>query len=286
MTTPAKQPPHHETLTCYINYGCRLPDCKERYRAYNQRRDAARKAGEWQPHADAEPIRQHLLKLTEQGVTLHRIAALAGIAHGTLHPLFQPQHGGRRPVRHIVTTELATKILAISPDSATPAQLNPTGTARRIQALVANGWPMRYLARHLDLGGTYVHQFVQRSSKDHLVLATTAEKVADGYERMKDLRPARRGVEPVHVKKARNMAASRGWPPPKYWADRMDAIDDPHFTPEYKKLRAEILAEEAHWLITAGRLSRDGAAARLGVSLFTVDRALREHPQTGQELAA
>lgn len=287
MTAAAKPlPPHHNSLTCYTNYGCRLPECVERYRAWDRQRRAARKAGQWQPHVDAEPVRQHLRTLAEHGITLHRAAEMAGIGARSLHPLFQPQHGRRRRHQHTVRAELAAKILAITPEAATPAKVDPTGTARRIQACVAVGWPMRYLAPHFGLSDTYVHQIIQRSSKDHLLLAATAAKVADGYERVKTQKPHRHGIRPVDVKKARNLAASRGWPPPKYWADRMDVIDDPHFQPEYGLLRAQIIAEEAHWLMTAGRLNREQAAARLGVSLFSVDRALREHPQDGLAVAA
>jgi AraC-like DNA-binding protein len=282
----AKRPPHHNTLTCYTNYGCRLPDCAERYREWDRNRRAARKAGQWQPHVEAEPVRQHLRMLNDHGITLHRAAEMAGIGPRSLHPLFQPQTGRRRRHQHTVRTEIAAKILAIRPETVTPGRVDPTGTARRIQALVAIGWPMRYLAAHFGIGDTYVHQIIQRSTKDHLVLAATAEKIAARYEHVKTLQPARHGVRARNVKQARNMAASRGWPPPKYWADRMDVIDDPDFEPEYRKLRAEILAEEAHWLMTAGGLDRDQAAARLGIARFTIDRALREHPQDEQELAA
>lgn len=278
MTTAVREAPHHNTLTCYTNYRCRRPDCVERYLAWDRQRRAARAAGQWQPLVDAEPVRQHLRLLAEHDITLHRAAELADVPKCTLHRLLPTQHGQRRPVTHTVRADLAAKILAIDPAAATPGRVDPTGTVRRIQALVANGWPMSNLAGHIGLSPRYVHVLVARSS-DCLIYGSTAAKVAAGYEEAKHLRPARHGVQPRIVKMARNLAASRGWPPASYWADRMDVIDDPHFTPEHKKLRAEIIAEEAHWLMTAGGLDRDQAAERLGIARFTVDRALREHPQ-------
>lgn len=285
-TTDKPTPPNHDTLTCYVNYRCRLPGCVDRYRAWDRERRAARKAGQWQPHVDAEPIRQHLRTLNAHGVTLHRVSEIAGIGPRSLHPLFQPSTGKRRRVQHTVTTELANKILAITPETATPGLLEPTGSARRIQALVAAGWPMRYIGLQLGFGDTYIHQLIKRSAVGHLVSATTARKITDGYEVLKTRKPVRHGVSSRAVTLARNYAASRGWPPPRYWNDRMDVIGDPHFAPEYKRLRAEILAEEAHWLMTAGGLDRDQAAARLGIARFTVDRALREYPQDDMEQAA
>jgi hypothetical protein len=280
VTTAAavRTPPHHATRTCYTKYNCRLPDCVQRYYAWDARRRAAQAAGEWQPHVDADPVREHLRTLARHGITLHRAAEIAGIGPRSLHPLFQPENGQRRPIRHTVRPEIAARVLAIDPEKARPAKIDPTGTARRIQALVAIGWPMSHTADHLRLSRTYVHALVKRSTRDHLILASTADKVDDGYLQIKDRRPCRYGITPLMIKKARNLAASRGWPPPAYWDGRMDVIDDPHFAPEYGITRAEILAEEARWLIGGG-LTRDQAAAQLGVSRFYVDRALREHAE-------
>jgi hypothetical protein len=284
--TTDRQPPHHNTLTCYVNYGCRLPACIDRYRAYNRSRDAAKKAGQWQPHVDAEPIRQHLRMLNQHGITLHRAAEIAGIGPRSLHPLFQPQNGRRRRHQHTVRAELAEKILAIQPEKTVPGKVDPTGTARRIQACVAIGWPMSYLAPHFNLSDTYIHQLIQRSSKDCLVLATTAAKVADGYERVKTKKPHKHGIRPLDITRARNMAATRGWPPPKYWATRMDVIDDPHFTPEYKVKVADLLTEEATFMANVACLSRDEIATRLGRDRWYIDRLLDGPDQNDMEAAA
>ncbi|MFJ6566559.1 hypothetical protein ACIQNU_04010 [Streptomyces sp. NPDC091292] len=280
MTTAVREAPHHRTLTCYVNYGCRLPECAERYREWNRNRTRAKRAGQWQPHVDAEPVRQHLRTLKEHGISIRQAATLAGVRGCSLHPLFH------RPVRHTVRPEIAAAVLAIDPANTAPTYIDPTGTGRRIEALVADGWPMAHLADHIGVYHTYVHALTQRSHNGQKVRATTAAKVSDAFDRLATTKPARHGVNPKHFKQSRNMAASRQWPPTAYWADRMDVIDDPHFRPEYKKLRAEIIAEEAHWLITAGRLNREQAADRLGVSLFSIDRALREHPQDQMEVAA
>ncbi|MFI9598870.1 hypothetical protein ACIHCX_03145 [Streptomyces sp. NPDC052043] len=286
MTRRTGEPPHHNTLTCYTNYGCRLPDCVERYRAWRDGREAAIKAGEWQPHVDAEPVRQHLLMLAERKITLHRAAAMAGVGLSSLHPLFQPQNGRRRPVRHTVRAEVAAKVLAVTPDAATPGRMDPTGTARRIKALVADGWPMRHIGYQLGFGATYVHQIVQRAADGHLVVTSTALTVADGYERLKDQQPSEHGVSQRVINLARNHATSRRWPPTRYWADRMDVIDDPHFEPMYGLKRREIVAQDANWVMRTTGLDRATTAARLGISKAYIDHAFREHPEYAIEVAA
>lgn len=286
MTRRTGEPPHHKTLTCYANYGCRLPECVDRYRAWRGRREAAIKAGEWQPHVDAEPVRQHLLMLAEHDVSLHRVAAMAGIGLNSLHPLFQPRNGRRRPVRHTVRAEVAAKVLAITPDTATPGRMDPTGTARRLQALVADGWPMRHLGRHLGFGDTYIHQIIQRAADGHLILTSTALTVADGYERLKDKQPKKHGVGQRVINLARNHAASRRWAPTRYWAGRMDVIDDPDFEPMYGVTRREIVAQDAGEVMRFAGLDRAAAAERLGVSKSYIEHAFRDFPQYAVEVAA
>jgi hypothetical protein len=278
------EPPHHNKLTCYTDYGCRLPECVERRRQWQ--RELRRKKREGQPPLiDAGPVRAHLYRLQAAGVTTYRVALIAGIDDWTVRA-FMPSSTGHRARKHTTSPEIAAKILAVTPEQAITGYTDGTGTRRRIQALAANGWPVRRLAEHLGLHGTYMGDLVNGRQQDRPVFAATAEKVARAYDQLKDQRPTRRGIEPRVAKRIRGIAAARHWPPTKYWDKFPGAIDDPHFTPEHGKLRAEILAEEAHWLITAGRLDREQAAARLGVSLFSIDRALREHPQDDLQQAA
>ena len=286
MSRRSGEPPHHNTLTCYANYGCRLAACVDRYRAWRARREEALKAGEWQPHVDAEPVRQHLTMLAEHNITLHRAAAMAGVGLNSLHPLFPPRQGRRRPRRHTVRAEIAQKVLAVTPESVLPGRMDATGTVRRIQALVADGWPMRHQSHIFGFGNTYVHQIVDRGTNGHLVLSGTACTVAEGFERLKDEQPSEHGVGQRVINLARNHATSRRWPPTSYWADRMDAIDDPHFTPDFGVKRREIVAQDAHWVMTTVGLGRAATADRLGVSKAYIDHAFRDHPEYAVEAAA
>jgi hypothetical protein len=274
VTTAVRQPPHHDNLTCYTDYRCRLPQCIERYNAYDRERGRAITAGTWQPLLDAEPIRQHLLTLHAAGITIYRVAAITGLQYRQVRSFTQHDYGNAAPRKRRVTREVAAKILAVTLADHTPGNVDCTGSRRRVQALMAIGWPLVYIAERAGIHPSNRSSIVSRPT----IRATTAQKIAAAYDEMRDQKPARHGVRSTSIKRAKQQAAANRWPTPKYW-DETGAIDDPEWQPEYKKLRAEIIAEEAHWLMTMGGLDRDQAAERLEVSRFAVDRALREHPQ-------
>ncbi|MEV8548367.1 hypothetical protein AB0L04_00730 [Streptomyces glaucescens] len=280
MSRRSGEPPHHRNLTCYVNYGCRLPECADRYREWNRNRATAKRAGQWQPHVDAEPVRHHLRKLEEHGISIRQAATLAGVGARSLHPLFT------RPIRHTVRPEIAAAVLAIDPEQATPTRIDATGTARRIEALVADGWPMANLADHLGVYRSYVHALIRRHEDGQKILASTAAKVAAGYDHLAGKRPAKHGIKQRQIKQARNLAASRRWAPTSYWATRMDVIDDPDFEPLYGVTRREIIAQDAAWVMRTTGLDRHATAQRLGVDKSYLDHAFRDHPQYAVEVAA
>lgn len=272
MATIIRDAPHHNTLTCVKDYGCLLPGCRDRYKAYQRNRYHARVAGTWQPLVDAEPIRQHILTLHAAGITDVRISELANLPFATVAG-FTRIHGttnNRRARKRRCTTEVAAKVLAITTDEATPTCVDATGTRRRIQALVAAGWPMVHLAPHFGLAVRTVIALINQER----IYARNAKVVAEAYLRLTAMRPDRNGVSRRSVTRARNLAANRRWANKTYWADRMDVIDDPHFTPEYGLTRAELLAEEARWLIETGGLTRTQAAERLHKDRSYIDRVL------------
>ncbi|GAA2929450.1 hypothetical protein [Streptomyces enissocaesilis] len=275
MTTATRTtPPNHDTLTCYTEYRCRLPECVERNNAYDRRRNRAITAGTWQPLLDAEPVRQHLLALHAAGITIYRVAAITGLQFRVVRNFTQHDYNNAASRKRRVTRDVAAKILAVNLADHTPGNVDTTGSRRRVHALMAIGWPLLYTAERAGIHPSNRTVIIARPT----IRATTAQRIAAAYDEMRNQQPAKNGVRPTSIKRAKQQAAANRWPTPAYW-DETGAIDDPDFIPEYKKLRAEIIAEEAHWLMTMGGLDRDQAAARLGVARFTIDRALREHPQ-------
>lgn len=288
MTETLREAPNHDTTTCFTKYKCRRPACVERYNANERERNRLKKQGTYQRFADAAPVREHVLQLIAAGATPHGIARQSGASDTTVRGLL-PRQSSRRhaPLRHRILAENAAMLLALTPDDVIPRFTPALGTVRRIQALVANGWPMIRLGAHVGLYPTYVGDLVDRAARGETrVRGTTALAVACGYDMVRDWKPTRHGINKAAAAYARDFARGRDWPPTRYWDQFPGALDDPHFLPEYGKPRLRVVAEEASWLMTVGRLDRALAAERLGVDRSYLDRALAAHPMPGMGVAA
>lgn len=105
------------------------------------------------------------------------------------------------------------------------SRIDPTGTQRRLQALVAMGYTWRAIDRHLG------HQNLAEkwgNGRLRYVFPATATKVAKVYEKLSmTLPPNQTSREKAAVTKARNIARRNGWPPPLAW----DNIDNPDEQP-------------------------------------------------------
>lgn len=274
MSTAVREAPHHNTLTCYTNYGCRLPECVERRRQWARERYRGLRAGTWPPLIDASPVRKHLQQLLDAGLTVDAIAGTAGVTRESIATFEQSCRAGRGR-RQRTYPEFAKKILAVTPDNISSGRVDATGTHRRIQALVAAGWPLLHIGTQFDMHPQRPEQILRCKR----VYAATRQQIADGYERVILLRPERRGVTKDKARLSRERAQANRWPNPAYWADRMDDIDDPHFEPMYGITRREIVAKDANWIMRTAGLTKAATAERLGVDKSYVDHALRDHPE-------
>jgi lambda repressor-like predicted transcriptional regulator len=273
--TPAavREAPHHDTTTCYTDYRCRLPECVDRYNTRNRERLRAHKTGTWTALVDATPARRHVRRLQRQGMSGQAIAQAAGVSVHTVLDLLRPHPTKRRARRRRINPSIEVQILAVR--GPVSGRIDSTGTIRRVQALVARGWPVSHIARRAGLSCENSSEILQRPR----VYVTTAAAINDVYESLRRKRPEKHGVTRAHAAVARNRAARLGWVPPSYWDRQPGAIDDPEFVPEHHKTRLQVMAEEAHWLMTVGGLDRNGAAERLGVDRSYLDRALTTHPE-------
>jgi hypothetical protein len=269
--TTNRQPPHHENTVCVQWYSCRLPSCRDRF--YARRR--AIRAGLIQPArilVDAAPVRQHILDLQEAGLSISCIARQAGLAHTTVGNFLRPRPSARRGLQRQTTPETAAKILAVRP-------VTTIGTMRRIQALIAIGWPARKIAAGVS------NRWLFDLRPDTVIHATYAEKIITAYGELRHRKPEKHGVHAGHARRSRERAKTNRWPTPRYWDQHADDIDDPHFEPLYRVTRREIVAQDAHWLMRSG-LDKNAAAQRLGVDKSYIEHAFREHPQYAMETAA
>jgi hypothetical protein len=283
VTTAVREAPHHNKLTCIKHYGCRRPECVERYRTYQRERYHGRTTGTWQPLVDAEPVRQHILKLQATNFTAVRISELADLPFETVVGFLRAygNAGYRKSRKRRCTPEVAAKILAVTPDAGKPGVVDATGTIRRLRALVAAGFPMQHLGPRISLSCRTVRALIRQER----VYGRTAEAVDRLFEELKNENPAKHGIDRRSISRARSYAKDRKWATVKYWADRMDVIDDPHFEPMYGVTRGATLAADARELFGYG-VPVEQAAERLGVTRNHLQQELLRHPAPAEEVAA
>lgn len=206
---------------------CRCGPCTEAQRVYHADRRRKVAYRQWNPFVDAEPARLHVQALRRAGMGRRRIGELANVEQGMLWRL---EHGnakkGRPPTRQL-RKATADRILAVSAsldDLAGTALVDATGSHRRLQALVAVGWPQARIAQRLGVTAANMGSLMRRPR----VLASRARAIRDLYEELWDSVPDCNSTQQrLAVTRARAFAVSRGWAVPMAW----DNIDDPDEQP-------------------------------------------------------
>ncbi|MFI0900605.1 hypothetical protein [Streptomyces sp. NPDC020983] len=271
--------PDHGTLSRAKYHHCHCDKCRKASADYQRTRHRKRGYGTWQPLVDAEPIRQHLAMLREHGISYIRAAELAGLYAPTVGRLLYSV-GGRKPTQR-VRPETAAALLAVQPGAISTHRVDATGVHRRIQALAANGWPLRSLAPHFGVNPSTPGRLLNQTT----LCATTAKAVSDGYERIRNQRPEDNDVLPWDADKARRRAAQHGWRDPLFWED-YDHIDDPDFDPatvdrelnkfELGALRREEIAHLAAYGYTRETIHQRLTAGGHDITENTIQGILRE----------
>lgn len=234
---------------------------------YETHRHRQKAYGRWQPDRhDAEPVRQHVQALRAAGMGRRRIAELAGVADSSIQHLFTPRAGRSAPALY-VKQETAERILAVQPEDiaaavAGGALVDGTGTARRLQALVAIGYTQAALAELIGFTPANSTELF----RGHPVRATTARKVAALYDQL--------SMTPGSSQRARTRADKLGWVPPLAWDD--DTIDDPAAQPDTGLQRRVPFQEEYQELRELG-YNDTAIADRMGIQLASLYRQLERH---------
>ncbi|MFC5144242.1 hypothetical protein [Streptomyces aureoversilis] len=210
--------------------GCRCYPCGWAVAQYNDAREHAIRRGQWLPYVSAEPVRQHIRNLQECGLGLRIIAAAAGVDRKRLQAVLNGRPERGTPPQRQVRPALATAVLAVEPTLdllGAATVITAVGTARRLQALVAAGWPQHHLAVRLGMKDTNFSDTLYRSR----VTVRTARAVLCLYDELWRADPREHGVGNQAYSRARNHAAARQWAPVGAWDD--DTIDDPAAFPDW-----------------------------------------------------
>jgi DNA-binding NarL/FixJ family response regulator len=215
----------HGTRVAYVKDRCRCTDCTAANTAAGRAVHRAQTFGRWRPFVDAAPVREHIRALRAAGIGVEQIAMLAGISTSHVRELADPGRDGDPGIRR-VRPQTAHQVLRIRIDQANRASRShvvATGTHRRLQALIAVGWPHDELATRLGRSSASL----RRSMLSDSVTAQTAQDVSDLYEQLWNLRlPKSTDDQRAAADAARALAAERGWLPPLA-GDDIDTDPDP-----------------------------------------------------------
>lgn len=214
---------HEGTSVCYIQHRCGCDACRRSQAERHARRKRLKLYGRWDSGlVAADPVRAHLRALGEYGIGWKRSAALAAVSKTTVYQLlYGRSEPGRRHGERAkrVKRETAERILALRPDVAlmADAALVPSrGARRRVEALVAAGWPVDRIARRLGRSGSNLWTTV---CGDHVRVSTHREIAALFDELALIDPPCASNYERAASERARRRARTRGWLPALAWDD-------------------------------------------------------------------
>ncbi|MFJ9821125.1 hypothetical protein ACIRU3_38905 [Streptomyces sp. NPDC101151] len=112
------------------------------------------------------------------------------------------------------------------------ARVPPQTTLRRLQALIAHGYNIKWLAaQNHRLTGQHLSALLTRTKGQRYIMATTAQAMTELYDKYHAVDPAHVGIRPGQIEQTRCAARRRGYAPPVCWDD--DTINDPHAVPEW-----------------------------------------------------
>ncbi|MFE3229870.1 hypothetical protein [Nocardia sp. NPDC059228] len=231
----------------------------------------------------ADAARDHLAALTAAGLRPKQVADLAGISAATVGNITDPTTGRIQAQieRAVLAIEIPSRPGDVAPDNALVPII---GAARRIQALVAYGYPQSHLARELGINPAHTTMAALVGRPNHSSGATGQSITAKRERAIKDLFD-RLQLTPGPSNRARDYGRRHGWPLPFEWDE--DSIDRPDATPV--RARWTAASAQAERRDQVAQLSDRGLpnwqiAFELGITKRTVERIRHAAPVGAPEL--
>ena len=263
----------HGTSTAYLQHACRCDACRTAH-ARRQKRYRLDRVRGVQRLVDAQPLREHVDKLTAAGMSQWDITIAAGwSSRNALADAYR---------RARVTPATLARVLAVQapPVSRRNGYVDATGSRRRLQALAVMGWPTRSIARELGNLDPQTYQYIQ-SGRTKTIRRRTAQDIAELYDRLwNQTGPSARSAE---------LARAKGWVPPLAWDD--ECLDDPAAKPHAGRWSPQTLRDREQvvedfldtWDHHRGQV--DIAAHRLGMKPSALEQALRRANRDGADVS-
>lgn len=199
---------------------------------------------------DVAPARAYLRKLHHvYGMSCRQLAERCSLSEGSISEIIAGYRAGEKGKRHPlkeIYRENAESVMAIEPEFPKDrggARVNAIGTTRRVQALAAMGYPVKWVGEQCGFRGPTFNLIAQ--GRRQFVYFSTAYKIKKLYERLEtDPHPERHGIKLQSVNLAKSYARRNGYVPAILWD--WDTIDDPEGFPDYTGLCGTPTGAQAH----------------------------------------
>lgn len=214
----------HGTETAYRRCGCRCDDCITAHHRREKRGRYLRSRG-ITAKVPIGPAQQRIIELLDAGVTIAQISTRSGIRKDMIADIRTGVYP--RCYQETLDAILATPFPLINPMDNPDGYVNAIGVKRRVQALLAMGWPTYRIASEAGLSQSQI-QSINRPRRKR-VRTSTALAVVAAWDELwhREPRPLTDKGR-TDVKRTRAHAKRRGWPSPLAWDED---IDDPKAEP-------------------------------------------------------
>lgn len=252
--------------------GCRCQPCTTAVTRESLQRRYLRASGR-STRRDPTRAAAHITRLRSAGMRDAAVQEACGICPDVLYRIMR----GKGQIHYTVEARILRVSVPAHTGGRNGANIDATGTRRRLCALAAEGWPASELARRLGKAKQYV-VYLQLGCGGGKVRMWLADEVRCLYTLLRDLDPEAEGMRPAHAEAARVDAAAKGWLGTGYWDD--DEIDSSAFVPavEVPENRDELAAHRRREIehLAAFGIPEQDIADRLGMAIAYVHDLIRD----------
>lgn len=216
------------------------PEEREYLRQQNKRHRVLRDLGKAAMCSEEETkrARDHLVRLSQRGMSSYDMAEQTPFHQTTINAILHGYRTGPdgqselKRIRRTTYDEVMKIRYETSPDRQ-GSFIDDTGTVRRLQALVADGYSYNLIAEHVrsSSGNSPIWKLTNQMYESRKVSSRMAFQVRQAYRKLCSTTPQDMGLSKIAIGRAKAGARRNGFIPSIHWDD--DTIDNPDAFPEW-----------------------------------------------------